>query len=99
MKHVTILASVFGIFTAVAGAMTTPLTEPLAEEKEITITCELTEAPKRKDIVVFDSAKQCEASQMILFSLLCVPCDLSGGRSSFDASVLTMAWARTAAAC
>jgi hypothetical protein len=55
MKVIAILASVLWILTAVAGAQTTPLTEPLAEEKEITITCELTEAPKRNEFIVFDS--------------------------------------------
>jgi hypothetical protein len=55
MKVIAILASVLWILTAVAGAQTTPLTEPLAEEKEITITCELTEAPRRNEIIVFDS--------------------------------------------
>jgi hypothetical protein len=55
LKVIAILASVLGILTAVAGAQITPLTEPLAEEKEITITCELTEAPRRNEIIVFDS--------------------------------------------
>lgn len=73
MKHITILASVLGILTAVAGALTTPLTEPLTEEKEITITCELTEAPKRNDIVVFDTAKQCEAAKGVYHYKLWLP--------------------------
>jgi predicted peptidase len=73
MKAIAILASVFGIFTAVAGALTTPLTEPLAEEKEITITCELTEAPKRNEVVVFDSAKQCEAAKGVYHYKLWLP--------------------------
>lgn len=45
----------------VARAQTTPLDRPLQEEKEITITCALTEAPKKSEVPVF-SAKDGEAA-------------------------------------
>ena len=50
---------------AVAGscAKTTPLDRSLSEEREITITCRLTEAPEYQDIPVFDSAKDSEAAR------------------------------------
>lgn len=73
MKTITILASVFSILTAAAFAGITPLTEPLGEEKEITITCELTEAPKRNEIVVFESAKQGEAAKGVYNYKLWLP--------------------------
>jgi hypothetical protein len=40
----------------------TAFDQPLQEEQEVTITCELKQAPKQKDIPVFDSAKDVEQS-------------------------------------
>jgi predicted peptidase len=39
------------------------MTEPLADEAVTRITCELTEAPKRTDVPVFDKQKDAEASK------------------------------------
>ncbi len=44
-------------------AETTPFTQPLQEEQEITIVCELTKAPRYQDIPVFISAKNSEAAR------------------------------------
>ncbi len=46
-----------------AQAETTPLNEPLEEQKETLIACELTQAPKRAEVPVFDSAKECDAAK------------------------------------
>jgi predicted peptidase len=73
MKTITILASILGFLSTAAFAKTTPMTEALTEEKEITIACELTEAPKRSDIVVFDSAKQGEAAKGLYHYKLWLP--------------------------
>ena len=37
--------------------------EPLREESELTIECELPEAPRRSDVPVFNSTKDCEAAK------------------------------------
>lgn len=44
-------------------AETTPLTSELMEQKEITIACELTQAPKPSETVVLTSAKECEGTK------------------------------------
>src|SRR5258706_14194118 len=44
-------------------AETTPLTQPLQEEKEITITCELTQAPKAGEVPIFSSPQEAERSK------------------------------------
>jgi hypothetical protein len=43
-------------------AKTTPLDRSLREEREITITCELTQAPNFQDVPVFDSVHDSEAA-------------------------------------
>src|SRR5262245_11979504 len=48
------------ILNGTVAAETTPLAAPLSEEKEITITCELTKTEPHQNIVVFDSAKDSE---------------------------------------
>lgn len=73
MKSILTLAIFLGFFTALAGGQTTPLAEPLTEEKEMKIACELTEAPKRNEVVVFDSAKQCEAAKGLYHYKLWLP--------------------------
>jgi hypothetical protein len=40
----------------------TPLDQPLREEREITITCELTQPPEFQEVPVFDSARDSEAA-------------------------------------
>jgi hypothetical protein len=44
-------------------AETTPFDQPLEEEREITIACELSEAPRPSAVPVFTSAKQGEAAK------------------------------------
>jgi dienelactone hydrolase len=44
-------------------AETTPLDQPLEEGGETLITCELTQAPKRTEVPVFSSTKQCEETK------------------------------------
>jgi hypothetical protein len=46
-----------------AQAETTPLNDPLEEQKETLIACELAQPPKRAEVPVFDSAKECEAAK------------------------------------
>lgn len=41
-------------------AEVTPLSQPLPEQNEITIACELAQAPRRQDIPVFDKSKDTE---------------------------------------
>jgi hypothetical protein len=53
-------------------AETTPLTAPLEEQKEITIACEITQAPKRAEGPVL-SAKDCEAVKGIYHYKLWLP--------------------------
>lgn len=56
--------TLLGVYLSLsAGAETTPLTQPLAEQTEILITCALTQAPKRADVPVFNNPKECEAAK------------------------------------
>ncbi len=57
-----VLAAALCLWCAALGAhaVTTPLITPLEEQKEILITCELTQAPKRAEVPVL-SAKDCDA--------------------------------------
>src|SRR4051794_5358417 len=48
------------LFAASASAEVTPLNQPLPEESETTITCELAEAPRANQVPVFDTQKQAE---------------------------------------
>lgn len=48
------------IFNCAFAAETTPLTAPLSEEKEITVTCELSKTEPEQNVVVFTSAKDGE---------------------------------------
>lgn len=50
-----VLGTVFT--TAIIHGQSTSLTEPLVENEEMTIVCELTEAPRPREIPVIDSAK------------------------------------------
>ncbi len=61
MKRMMLMLGVLS--TVVARAATTPLTEPLPEQREITITCELTQAPRVSDVPVFDSSKDAEEAK------------------------------------
>jgi predicted peptidase len=47
----------FLVTSVLVGAEVTPISDPLPEEKETEITCELKEAPRYQDIPVFDSNK------------------------------------------
>lgn len=55
-----LLLSLLGAVTLCAHAQITPLNEPLVEEQEMTITCELTKIEPYKNIVVFRSVKDSE---------------------------------------
>lgn len=73
MKSIACFAGSLALFAFVAGAQTTPLTESLAEEKEMTITCELTQAPKKGEIAVFGSAKDGDAAKGVYHYKLWIP--------------------------
>ena len=64
MKHFSsyILLLWLGLY-APLRAETTALDQPLQEEHEVTIACELKQAPKQRDVPVFDSAKDVEQSK------------------------------------
>ena len=51
----------------------TPLTEPLVEQKEMTITCALTKAPKCSEVPVLDNAKECDATKGVYHYKLWIP--------------------------
>ncbi len=51
------------ILAVCVRAETTPLGRTLREEKETTITCELTVAPRLQDIPVFDTANDCKEAK------------------------------------
>ena len=61
------------ILAMCAHAETTPIRLMLHEEKETTITCELTVAPRMQDIPVFDSANDCKAAKGIYHYRLWLP--------------------------
>jgi dienelactone hydrolase len=64
MEHVGKLIGLLGLLAcATLRAETTPLNQPLQEEQEITIACELTQAPKQHDIPVFQSQKDSDAAK------------------------------------
>ena len=59
---------------ATAGnAETTPLSDPLVEQKETLITCELKQAPKLSDTPVFDSAKEAADAKGVYHYKLWIP--------------------------
>lgn len=61
MRFVIPLAvGALAILNGTVAAETTPLNTPLSEEKEITITCELTKSEPEKNVVVFTSPKDSE---------------------------------------
>ena len=71
-----IVAKVLSLLTSIviaARAQVTPLTEPLTEEKEVTITCELTQLPKKTEVVVFNSAKDGDAAKGVYHYKLWIP--------------------------
>ena len=58
---------------AVNKADLTPLTEPLVEETEMSITCALTQAPKRSEVPVLENAKECEDAKGVYHYKLWIP--------------------------
>lgn len=73
MKSIICFAGSLALFAIVAQAQTTPLTVPLVEEKETLITCELTQAPKKGEVVVFESAKDGDAAKGTFHYKLWIP--------------------------
>ena len=57
------LFAVSFLFSFVSHAETTPMNELVPEEKETTIVCELTRAPKYTEIPVFNSPREAEATK------------------------------------
>jgi len=66
-----------GLLATSAFAEITPLDTSLPDDKETTITCELTVAPKVGDVPVLDTAKQCEATKGTYHYKLYIPADYS----------------------
>jgi hypothetical protein len=68
---------IFGLLVGAGAttltAETTPLDQPLVEEKEITITCELKVAPRVGEVPVLQSAKECEGAKGVYHYKLWLP--------------------------
>jgi hypothetical protein len=72
MKHF-LAALLFTVAIQLQAETVTPLDQPLTEGSEITITCELTQAPSRGDFPVFDSSKECDSTKGIWHYKLYLP--------------------------
>ena len=63
MKTSFLLTASALLFAGAVSAQVTPASEPIADEKETTITCELTQAPSLTEAPVLDSPKEAEATK------------------------------------